>query len=186
MSSSPGFTKFGRHSLRYPSSVQPNVRPSSAASSAAAGVVTTKALPPHQIRTKRSKKMNKFTRMFRRTKETDYGGFKQQHPAFADLEDYIYKRPSSPDSAIRQRASSVNNKMAFKIGLRSAKKSEECDPFFLWKPTKVTCRCCRMRTQLVTLYSCLLTSKPLHLPTPPILPLLFRQSAIGKVYQGVS
>lgn len=80
--------------------------------------------------------MHKFAKIFKRTKETDNGGLRL-HPAFMD--DYFDALPSSPDSTLRHRASSMGGKVAFRI--RPAKQhsfsSEEDDTFFMWKPSKV-------------------------------------------------
>ena len=108
-SSPPGFTKYGRHSLRYPDSLRP------ATTVAPPGAVINLAKPPLSIqnRGRKSARMHKrLAGLFKRSKETDNGGIRL-HPAFMD--DYMDRRPSSPDSSFRGRSSSGSGKSMFKI-----------------------------------------------------------------------
>ena len=137
-SSPPGFTKFGRHSLRYPESLRAvgaQQQPGSRPPSAAAGFNLAK--PPFSglhSRGRKSARMHKrLANLFKRSKETDNGGMRL-HPAFID--DYIDGRSSSPDPSFRQRSSSSSGKNVFKIFPAKRGNGEDDELSFLWKPCK--------------------------------------------------
>lgn len=130
-SSPPGFTKYGRHSLRYPESLRP------ATATGPPGPVINLAKPPlsAQNRGRKSARMHKrLAGLFKRSKETDNGGLRL-HPAFID--DYMDRGLSSPDSSFRGRSSSGSGRSMFKIFPAKRSNGEEDEISFVWKPCKV-------------------------------------------------